>query len=140
MNSIKINVKKDKITKKSLKEIKENTASVQPDVARTKDTEGLTENDIQIYDYMNEKVYKDLCAKDLSFCLTWVSPETRKTFLFYRFYHLDNNQQHRAKYFDSMLRIGKSLFSFITNIKLESLIAPFNYSIPNEVKSETNKE
>lgn len=126
---------KDYINKKELKNIKEHTAEVQPEKVIEKDTDGCSERDIEIYKYISDEVYKKLCDKDLSFYITWVSPETRKTFAFYRFYHMDNNLKNRAKYFDSMLRIGKQLLSFIIYIKLDSLLSYFNYQNPNEVES-----
>ncbi len=127
------------LSKKESKSIKKTTESVQPDNVRAKDLEGCSEKDCKVYDFMNENIYKKMCGEDLSFHVAWVSPDSRKTFTFYRLYHLDNNEQHRAKYYDSLLRLGKACLNFVAFTNFSGLIECFNYRNPNEISDkETN--
>ena|ERR1044072_2554308 len=84
----------EKLTDKQISAMKSEADKIQPDVVKERDCEGLGEKDRANYDYMNN-IYKQLCKRDSSFVLCFISPESFKPFIFYRLCEPDKQDKYQ---------------------------------------------
>ncbi len=85
---------KEELTKEQIRVMKSEADKIQPDVVMERDCEGLSQKDRENYQYFN-KIYKELCEKDLSFSICFLAPESLKPFTFYRTVDPENQDKYQ---------------------------------------------
>jgi hypothetical protein len=98
----------ENFTKKQLEKLNTASKEIQPDVLRTKQLEGATENDGIFYDKMGE-LYKELCEKDISFNIFYLLPESKKPMNLFRITHVEN----RVEYTKRLNTLNGNIYAFL---------------------------